>query len=58
MMVRSGCALKHRFGVEVKVVAAYPGPIITHRYKMADFDEAIRVRASTDARVGKVILTP
>jgi len=25
---------------------------------MADFDEAIRVRASTDARVGKVILTP
>ena len=35
-----------------------PAPIITHRYKMADFDEAIRVRASTDARVGKVILTP
>jgi threonine 3-dehydrogenase len=35
-----------------------PGPIITHRYKLADFDEAIRVRASTDARVGKVILTP
>ena len=35
-----------------------PAPIITHRYRMADFDEAIRVRASTDARVGKVILTP
>jgi threonine 3-dehydrogenase len=35
-----------------------PAPIITHRYKLADFDEAIRVRASTDARVGKVILTP
>jgi threonine 3-dehydrogenase len=35
-----------------------PAPIITHRYKMADFDEAIRVRASTDAKVGKVILTP
>lgn len=35
-----------------------PTPIITHRYRLPDFDEAIRVRASTDARVGKVILTP
>ena len=35
-----------------------PAPIITHRYPLSQFDEAIRVRASTDARVGKVILTP
>jgi threonine 3-dehydrogenase len=35
-----------------------PAPIITHRCRLSDFEEAIKIRASTDARVGKVILTP
>ncbi len=35
-----------------------PSPIITHRYPLAEFEEAITTRGSTDAVVGKVIMTP
>lgn len=35
-----------------------PSPIITHRFRLDDFDEAITTRGSTDAAVGKVVMTP
>jgi threonine 3-dehydrogenase len=35
-----------------------PSPIITHRFPLDDFDEAITTRGSTDATVGKVVMTP
>ena len=35
-----------------------PAPIITHRYPLAEYEEAITTRGSTDAIVGKVVMTP
>ena len=35
-----------------------PAPIITHRYPLEEYEEAITTRGSTDAIVGKVVMTP
>ncbi len=35
-----------------------PLPLVTHRYKLAEFEEAFRKRSSTETPVGKVLMFP